>query len=228
MSDIVAQFPLTRFYRDLALLWHFVHMLRHRHMLVSSQFTRDGPVAPCSFVFSRDYSLSASSCYLLRGQDPSANTNSPAPIATERPTVTNSSIVVPLGYLQAENGFLDTYSHGVNTADGPETLLRLGIASKTERRLTVPDYFYNVTSGGGPATGFGDMAVGVKQQIGPRPAASMFPRRCSSASRQERGTCPAAGTIPGCRSPGRTGSPPNGQPQECSRCTGPRKVNRAM
>ena len=104
-----------------------------------------------------------------RGQDPSANTNSPAPIATDRPTVTNSSIVVPVGYLQAENGFLDTYSHGVNTADGPETLLRLGIASKTELRLTVPDYFYNVTSGGGPATGFGDMAVGVKQQLGPTP-----------------------------------------------------------
>lgn len=102
-----------------------------------------------------------------QGQDQSANANAPAPIATDRPTVTNSSIVVPYGYLQAENGFLDSYSQGQNTADGPETALRFGIAAKTELRMAVPDYFYNVTNGGGPGTGFGDVVLGVKQQLGP-------------------------------------------------------------
>ena len=77
----------------------------------------------------------------LHGQDQSASTNSPAPIATDRPTVTNSSIVVPYGSLQAENGFLETDSQGQNIADAPETLLRLGVAAKTELRFTVPDYF---------------------------------------------------------------------------------------
>ena len=104
-----------------------------------------------------------------RGQDQSVSASTPAPIPTDRPTVTNSSIVVPYGYLQAENGFLDSYSQGQNTADGPETALRFGIAAKTELRLEVPDYFYNVTNGGGPGTGFSDVALGVKQQVGPTP-----------------------------------------------------------
>lgn len=104
-----------------------------------------------------------------RGQDQSASVGTPAPIATDRPTVTNSSIVVPYGYFQAENGILDSYSQGQNTADGPETALRFGIAAKTELRIEVPDYFYNVTNGGGPGTGFGDVALGLKQQLGPTP-----------------------------------------------------------
>ena len=41
---------------------------------------------------------------LIYGQEPPAN-NTPAPIATDRPSVTNSSIVVPVGSLSAENGF---------------------------------------------------------------------------------------------------------------------------
>lgn len=93
------------------------------------------------------------------GDDPSS------PINTDRPAVTDSSIVVPPGSLQAENGFTDTLSDGLRTLDGPETLLRFGAASKTELRLTVPDYF------GEPGTisGFGDLTVGMKQQFGPTP-----------------------------------------------------------
>ena len=37
------------------------------------------------------------------------------------------------------------------------------MASKTELRLIVPDYFCNV----GLSSGFGDLAIGAKQQIGP-------------------------------------------------------------
>jgi hypothetical protein len=79
-----------------------------------------------------------------------------APIATDRPAVTDSSVVVPPGSLQAENGFAETVSRGQRNFDSPETLLRFGVASETELRLTAPDYFGQV----GRSFGFGDLAVG--------------------------------------------------------------------
>ena len=103
----------------------------------------------------------------LHAQGPPATTDTPAPIVTDRPTFTNSSIVVPSGSLQAENGFLETDRQGQNIADGPETLLRFGVATKTELRFAAPDYYYNLNGGGG--SGFGDLAIGVKQQLGPTP-----------------------------------------------------------
>lgn len=81
-------------------------------------------------------------------------------IATDRPSVTDSSVVVPAGTLQAENGFEDSVTQGQGTLDGPETLLRFGVAAKTELRLTAPDYI---------GSGFGDFAIGMKQQLGPTP-----------------------------------------------------------
>lgn len=91
-----------------------------------------------------------------------------SPIATDRPAVTDSSVVVPLGTLQAENGFAETVIRGQSTLDGPETWLRFGAAAKTELRLIVPDYF-GPLGVGQTASGFGDMAIGVKQQLGPVP-----------------------------------------------------------
>lgn len=93
--------------------------------------------------------------------------DAPAPIATDRPSVTDSSIVVPLGTLQFENGFTDTVSQGQPTLDGPETLMRFGVASKTELRLTAPDYYGAVGSGLEMPSGFGDLGIGMKQQLGP-------------------------------------------------------------
>jgi len=90
-------------------------------------------------------------------------------MATDRPAVTNSSVVVPIGSLQAENGFLETGSQGQSVLDGPESLVRFGVAKRTELRFTVPDYFYNLTTGGNPGSGFGDFALGVKEQLGPTP-----------------------------------------------------------
>lgn len=87
------------------------------------------------------------------------------PIATDRPAVTDSSVVVPAGTLQAENGFADTVSQAQQTLDGPETWLRFGAAPKTELRLIVPDYFGGIANGA--ASGFGDLAIGMKQQLGP-------------------------------------------------------------
>lgn len=103
----------------------------------------------------------------LHGQDQSPSVNTVGPIATDRPAVTNSSVVVPVGSLQTENGFLETSSQGQNVLDGPESLIRFGIAKRTELRLTVPDYFHNLNTVGG--SGFGDFAVGVKEQVGPTP-----------------------------------------------------------
>ena len=62
---------------------------------------------------------------------------------------------------QAENGLLVTATQGQNTLDAPETLLRVGVASGTELRFTVPNYFYNVTTRGGPGSGFGDLTLGL-------------------------------------------------------------------
>jgi hypothetical protein len=60
-------------------------------------------------------------------------------IATDRPDVTNSSLVVPLGSLQAENGVDWTVRHGSNAADGTNTRLRLGVAHCTEFLIDVPN-----------------------------------------------------------------------------------------
>ena len=83
-------------------------------------------------------------------------------IATDRPAVTDSSVVVPVGSLQAENGFADTVSRGQRTFDGSETLLRFGVASTTELRLTVPDYFgsVGVPSGFWRSYDWGETATG--------------------------------------------------------------------
>jgi hypothetical protein len=86
-----------------------------------------------------------------------------SPIATDRPAVTDSSVVVPAGTIQVENGFADTVSQGQYTLDGPETWVRVGVAPKTEFRLIAPDYF----GPQGMGSGFGDLALGVKQQLGP-------------------------------------------------------------
>jgi hypothetical protein len=102
-------------------------------------------------------------------QDQTTTTDTLPPIATDRPTVTNSSIVVPVGHLQLENGFLYTSTQGQTVVDATETLLRFGVAARTELRLTVPDYYYNLNGVPGNGSGFGDLAIGIKEQLGPTP-----------------------------------------------------------
>src|SRR5580700_8652407 len=91
----------------------------------------------------------------VRAQTCGANAQST--IATDRPQVTSSSIVVPCGSLQFENGFQETGNAGQRSYDLPETSIRFGIANKTELRLTAPDYFFNTSTVSGPATGLGDL-----------------------------------------------------------------------
>ena len=47
--------------------------------------------------------------------------------------------------------------------------MRFGVATRAELRFTAPNYFYNLNASV-LASGFGDMAVGVKEQLGPTPA----------------------------------------------------------
>jgi hypothetical protein len=69
---------------------------------------------------------------------PSAGTD----IATDRPDVTNSSVVVPQGSLQSESGVNWTARQGATVIDGPTTRLRLGVAHCTEILLDLPNYFH--------------------------------------------------------------------------------------
>src|SRR5215469_3964245 len=89
-------------------------------------------------------------------------------IITDRPDVTESSIVVPVGTLQFENGFTWTADHGAQSIDFSQTLIRLGISNKMEFRFVVPDYVHGV--GTIPIqSGFEDLAIGFKRQLGPLP-----------------------------------------------------------
>jgi hypothetical protein len=106
---------------------------------------------------------------LLRGQSPTPGTAAGPPasddsISTDRPAVAASSVVVPWGSFQFENGFLMTTGQGQRIFDGPETALRFGVADNTELRFSVPDYFYDSNGAG---TGFGDISIGMKRQLGP-------------------------------------------------------------
>jgi len=88
-------------------------------------------------------------------------------IATDRPSVTNSSLVVPTGSLQAENGMNWTAHPGQSTLDGPNTRLRLGVTHCTEMLVDLPNYTGGV-SGHGPS-GFSDVAPAIKHQFGDLP-----------------------------------------------------------
>jgi hypothetical protein len=44
--------------------------------------------------------------------------------------------------------------------------LRFGVASHTELRLSAPDYYRHVASATGIGSGFSDINLGMKQQLG--------------------------------------------------------------
>ena len=88
-------------------------------------------------------------------------------IATDRPDVTNSSIVVPVGSFQSENGINTSSRDGGREIDGTNTRWRLGIAPCLEVLVDVPTYFASIKA---PASsGWTDVAPAVKWQISPVP-----------------------------------------------------------
>jgi hypothetical protein len=88
-------------------------------------------------------------------------------IATDRPDVTNSSLVVPAGSLQIENGVNFSMRAGDRFVDGTNTRLRAGIANCLEFLVDTPTYFANVRSS--EKSGFSDVAPALKWQISPIP-----------------------------------------------------------
>jgi hypothetical protein len=88
-------------------------------------------------------------------------------IATDRPDVTNSSLVVPAGSLQIENGVNFSKRDGDRFVDGTNTRLRAGIANCLEVLVDVPTYFASVR--GGEGSGVTDVALALKWQISPIP-----------------------------------------------------------
>jgi hypothetical protein len=91
-----------------------------------------------------------------------------AEIVTDRPDITESSIVVPKGRLQLENGLTWTSDRGGQAFDLSETLIRAGVSTRTEIRIVVPNYLESL-SRPASASGFGDLALGMKHQLGPLP-----------------------------------------------------------
>ena len=84
-----------------------------------------------------------------------------------RPTdITESSIVVPKGSLQVENGLTWTDYRRYTTVDLSETLMRFGISDRSELRIVIPNYLESLT---GPvsASGFFDVVPGMKHQFRP-------------------------------------------------------------
>jgi hypothetical protein len=104
---------------------------------------------------------------LLQAKAQTCGADAQSAIATDRPQITSSSVVVPCGSLQFENGFQETSNRGQQSFDLPETAVRFGIANKTELRFTAPDYFFNDDTASGFASGFADLSLGFKQQLGP-------------------------------------------------------------
>jgi outer membrane putative beta-barrel porin/alpha-amylase len=96
--------------------------------------------------------------------------SSTSEIVTDRPDITESSVVIPVGSLQVENGITWSADHGAQTVDLSETLIRVGLLQRTEIRFTPPNYVGGLT-GNPPSSGFGTPSVGLKEQLGPLPGA---------------------------------------------------------
>jgi hypothetical protein len=63
-----------------------------------------------------------------------------SPIVTDRPDVTNSSLVVPQGSFQSENGISFSQRGGNHEFDGTESRLRWGIVRCLEVLVDLPTY----------------------------------------------------------------------------------------
>jgi Putative MetA-pathway of phenol degradation len=88
-------------------------------------------------------------------------------IATDRPDVTNSSLVLPQGSFQNENGVNFTQRDGGHEFDGTNSRLRLGIAPCLEILVDLPTYFAAVN---GPLnSGSTNVTPAIKWQISPIP-----------------------------------------------------------
>jgi len=86
-------------------------------------------------------------------------------IITDRPSVTNTPETVPKGMVQVESGTRVTADQGERTVTFPETLVRIGVLSSTELRLTAPVYAHDAVTPSGVRSGFSDFALGFQQRL---------------------------------------------------------------
>ena len=90
-----------------------------------------------------------------------------SPIDTDRPDVTNSSVVLPQGSFQSENGINFSQRDGDRAFDGTDSRLRWGVAPCLEILVDIPTYFAALRA---PLnSGFTDVAPAIKWQISPLP-----------------------------------------------------------
>lgn len=88
-------------------------------------------------------------------------------IVTDRPDVTNSSIVVPPESLQIENGVNLTARDDARLLDGTNTRVRLGAAPCLELLADLPDAVFRLRGGG--SGGVSNLTPAIKWQLGPLP-----------------------------------------------------------
>src|ERR1700761_450609 len=93
--------------------------------------------------------------------------NTTSEIATDRPDVTNSSLVVPVGSVQNENGLNSTGRQFESTFDGPNSRWRFGVAPCLEVLIDLPNYGGSLR--GGAANGFTDVIPAMKWQFSSLP-----------------------------------------------------------
>jgi hypothetical protein len=97
-----------------------------------------------------------------------ACTDTSSPIETDRPDITNSSVVVPVGSFQDENGVNVSRLRSAQTFDGTNSRLRLGIAQCLEVLVDLPNYVVE-SFRGSRKSGFANIAPAVKWQMSPIP-----------------------------------------------------------
>jgi hypothetical protein len=102
-------------------------------------------------------------CFGASGAAADECTQPSHPIETDRPDVTNSSIVVPVGSLQNENGINVSRNDAADLLDGTNSRWRYGIVPCLEVLVDLPNYF-TTFRGAGPS-GFSDVAPAVKWQL---------------------------------------------------------------
>ncbi|TMK41559.1 MAG: transporter [Alphaproteobacteria bacterium] len=107
-----------------------------------------------------------SPCVARAGECPSARSE----IATDRPDVTNSSLVVPAGSIQSENGINTSRQSAGAAFDGSNSRLRFGVAPCLELLVDIPGYVGRLS--GTLDTGFTNVTPAVKWQIGALPEAT--------------------------------------------------------
>jgi hypothetical protein len=125
-------------------------------------------------------------------------------IATDRPDVANSSLVVPVGSFQSENGVNLSARDGGRSLDGTNTRWRVGVAPCLEVLVDLPGYLSNLRSPG--TSDFTDVAPAVKWQSVHYPAGSTCPWWTASRCQRALLISHDGGHDPICSCPGRASS----------------------